>query len=141
MIGAANEAAKAPATGELRLIAGQEPGQQSRQQTGQSIRRYLEEGNINTVDCEKFDLFWRAYPSRGTRTNPKKPAKAKFISAIKNGALADDIIRGAQNYAASIKRDGTNPQYVQQAQTWLNQQGWEGYQHAHVEKPRAYAPI
>jgi hypothetical protein len=138
---ARNEAARDPVAGELRLIVGQETGQQSRQETGQNIRRYLEEGNINTVDVECFDTFWRAYPSRGSRTNPKKPAKAKFISAIKDGATAEKIIRGAENYAASIKRDGTDPQYVQQAQTWLNQQGWEGYQRAHVEKPRAYAPI
>ena len=138
---ATNEAARAPVTGTLRLITGQEAGQQPRQQTRQSKRRYLEEGNKNTVDCKFFNLFWRAYPSRGSRTNPKKPARAKFISAIKGGATAEEIIRGAENYAASIERDGLKPQFVQQAQTWLNQQGWEGYQHDFVEKPRAYAPI
>jgi hypothetical protein len=72
----------------------------------------------------EFEAFWRAYPSRGSHSNPKKPAVAKFAAAIKRGVDPGLIIAGAERYSANVKRTGTDPQYVAQAVTWLNQERW-----------------
>ncbi len=97
------------------------------------------EGKVdNTVDStadEQFDEFWRTYPSRGRHSNPKKPARAKFEVALKRGVEGWAIIRGAQNYAAYVEREGTDPKYVAQAQTWLTQDRWTQYQEAAGDKP------
>ena len=91
-----------------------------------------EEYTVDSTADEPFDEFWRAYPSRGRHSNPQKPARAKFEVALKRGVSGWAIIRGAQNYAAYIEREGTNPKYVAQAKTWLNEERWVQYQEAAV---------
>ena len=49
---------------------------------------------------------------------------------VKRDVAAAGIIRGAQNYAAYVEREHTNPKYVPQAQTWLHQERWTQYQEA-----------
>lgn len=90
---------------------------------------------VASLADEQFEVFWRAYPSRRPHSNPKKPARAKFETAVKRGVAATDIIRAAKNYAAYVEREGTNPKYVAQAQTWLNQERWAQYQEAAVTEP------
>ncbi len=51
---------------------------------------------------------------------------------------AADIIRGAERYTAYVEREATDPKYVAQAQTWLNQERWAQYKEAAVTEP---API
>ncbi len=82
-----------------------------------------------------FEDFWRAYPSRRPHSNPKKPARAKFEAALKHGAAAADIIRGAECYAAYVEREHTNPKYVAQAKTWLGEERWTQYQEAAGGEP------
>ncbi len=74
------------------------------------------------------EVFWKTFPTRRDHSNPKKPARAKFDAALKRGVGAAVIIRGAQNYAAYVEREGTDPKYVAQAVTWLNQDRWTQYQ-------------
>ncbi len=80
-------------------------------------------------------MFWRTYPDRRPHSNPKKPALAKFETALKRGVAAADIIRGAERYAAYVKREGTDPKFVAQAVTWLNQDRWTQYQEAAGGEP------
>ncbi len=82
------------------------------------------------VSDQQFGAFWRNYPSKGRHPNPKKPARTKFEAALKRGVSGWDIIRGAQNFAAYVEREGTDPKYVPQAKTWLNQERWAQYQEA-----------
>ena len=97
------------------------------------------EGKVdNTVDStagEQFDEFWRTYPSRRPHSNPKKPARAKYEAALKRGVAGWAIIRGAQNYAAYVEREGTDPKFVAQAKTWLNEERWVQYQEAAGGEP------
>jgi len=98
-------------------------------------RRKLEgrkERNTLTVDqtAMRFQEFWRAYPSREPHANPNKPAHAKFDVAVKGGTDPEVIIRGAENYAAYVRQEGTDPKYVAQAVTWLSQKRWTDYQAA-----------
>jgi len=86
----------------------------------------------------EFDTFWQSYPSRQSYGNPKKPALAKFTAAVKNGAPPEDIIRGAQNYAAHVRGERIEPKYVAQAQTWLSQERWAEYQSAMPASEAAY---
>ena len=96
----------------------------------------LKESNtVASLTARQFDEFWSIYPSRRSHSNPKKPARAKFEAALKRGAVAADIIRGAENYAAYVEREGTDPKYVAQAQTWINQERWTQYQEAVVTEP------
>ena len=57
-----------------------------------------------------------------------KPARLKFEAAVKRGTEPADIIRGAEIYRATIEGDGTDPRYIAQAGTWLNQERWNDYQ-------------
>jgi hypothetical protein len=82
-----------------------------------------------------FETFWRVYPSRGSHSNPKKPAREKFEAATRRGVNPTIIIRGAENYRTLIERGETNPRFVAQAVTWLNQERWNDYQEA-PEPPR-----
>ncbi len=86
----------------------------------------------------EFETFWQLYPSRRPHSNPKKPALAKFTAAVKNGTPPEDMIRGAQNYAAFVRHERTEPKYVAQAQTWLNQERWTEYQSAMPVSEAAY---
>lgn len=79
-------------------------------------------------DAVSFDKFWDEYPPRRTHSNPKKPARAKFDAAVRNGVDPAAIIRGAKNYARYVQREGTDARYTAQAMTWLNQDRWEQYQ-------------
>ena len=87
------------------------------------------EGNNNKADVhslaeQQFETFWQTMPSRGRHPNPKKAAKAKFLAAVKNGVPAGEIIAGAQAYADYCQAENTDPQYIAQAVTWINQERW-----------------
>jgi len=73
-----------------------------------------------------FEKFWTIYPLRAN--NPKKPAKQKFEAAIKRGISPEDIIRGAQNYAALCKAENKEPKFIAQAVTFINQERWNDFQ-------------
>ena len=116
---------------------------QGRDQAGPKVGPPKKEGKEgkeenHTVDSlvdQQFEVFWRAYPSRRPHSNPKKPARAKFETAVKRGVAAADIIRGAEHYGAYVEREHTDPKFVAQAQTWLNQERWTQYQEAAGGKP------
>ena len=55
--------------------------------------------------------------------------------ALKHGTAAADIIRGAEHYAAYIEREHTNPKYVAQAKTWLNEERWAQYHEEAATEP------
>ena len=76
-----------------------------------------------------FESFWRVYPDRGDHTKPKKPAKEKFLAAVKDGVDPEAIIRGADHYRRVMSRhQGDERRYVKQPANWLNQRLWEQYQ-------------
>jgi hypothetical protein len=76
-------------------------------------------------DAGSFDEFWRVYPSRRPHSNPKEPARLKFENLIKRGVDPAKIVTGAQYYRETIERERTDPRYVAQAVTWLNQKRFE----------------
>ena len=82
-----------------------------------------------------FDRFWDAYPSRRPHPNPKKPALLAFEAAISHGTDPETVIRGAQNYAAHIAAEDTEPKFVAQAKNWLKDERWV----EHQEPPRPSA--
>jgi hypothetical protein len=72
---------------------------------------------------EKFEEFWKVYPSR-EGPNPKKPAKEKFLSNVKAGADPDAIIAAAKRLATGeAKNIGTR--FISMATTWLYQERWK----------------
>ncbi len=88
-----------------------------------------------------FAKFWHKFPSRRPHSNPKKPAKQKFEAALKRGVPVEVLIRGAENYAAYIAREGADARFTAQAVTWLHQERWTEYQKRPEEPPREVAPI
>ena len=79
---------------------------------------------MGVIAATQFEAFWRVYPSRRPHTNPKKTAREKFTAAIKRGIDPQAIIEGAKRYGEYTQREGTNPQFIKQAKTWLNQECW-----------------
>jgi hypothetical protein len=96
-------------------------------------------GGISAKVEEDFLAFWQVFPSRRPHSNPKKPASAKFIAAVKAGTDPADIIRGAEAYAAYVAAQRTDPQYIKQAATWLNQECWTENHQPPIQEPRRYA--
>jgi hypothetical protein len=73
---------------------------------------------------DPFDLFWSIYPNR-EGSNPRKPAKTKFETLVRDGADPDAIIAGATRYADELTaQNKLNTVYVAQAKTWLTQERW-----------------
>lgn len=87
-----------------------------------------------------FEDFWKAYPSRASFGNPRKPALLKFASAIKQGIDPGQIIAGAKRYAEDVRRNNTEPQYVAQAKTWLSHERWNDQpkQSTQASRPMAF---
>jgi hypothetical protein len=74
---------------------------------------------------DRFEDFWQAYPKRDG-SNPKEPARKRFVAAVKSGVEADAIIDGAKAYsAAEAKRGNVGSPYIAQAVTWLTQRRWQ----------------
>ncbi len=69
---------------------------------------------------DAFERFRRAYPRR---SGPWKPAREKFIRLIKAGEPADEIVRGAEEFARLKAND--DPQFIPMPATWLNQERWK----------------
>lgn len=71
--------------------------------------------------------FWPAYPKRDG-ANPRKPARDKFLIAVKSGHDPQAIIGGLRRYAGDLaKSNQIGTKYVAQAVTWINQARWEDY--------------
>ena len=73
-----------------------------------------------TSSPDPFQQFWAVYPRR---KEPKAAAKA-LTKALKDGAHLDEILAGAERYAAEVERGGFAPQFVKYPATWLNKGCW-----------------
>lgn len=82
---------------------------------------------------DAFERFWSAYPHRGDKSDPKKPARAKFDKAVRDGVDPELIVRAAERYRAVSA--GGDPQFNAQAATWLAQERWDQYAAAAVGVP------
>jgi len=111
--------------------------QTDQQQTIEHTRapRASRQRDYDQEGASQFEAFWPVYPSRRPHANPRKPARDKFVAAVKRGIDPAVIIRGAENYRAAIERAGTDPRYIAQAMTWLHQERWNDDQQA-PEPPR-----
>ena len=78
-----------------------------------------------------FNEFWAVYPIRAGNRDKSAAVKA-FNAALKRGADPNQIIDGARAYAAFSSVTGKlKTEYIRQARTWLNANGWtETYEHA-----------
>jgi hypothetical protein len=79
------------------------------------------------VYAKHFTRFWEAYPHRGGRTDPKKPAADKFAIKVRAGINPEDIIAAAERYAEHVAEHKLELQYVPQAVKWLNQEYFNGF--------------
>ena len=77
-------------------------------------------------DPEGFAEFWAAYPRRSGSVD-RKPAAKAFRAALTRADL-ETILHGAKRYAADMQATGKlGTEYVKQARTWLNADGWAEY--------------
>ena len=72
----------------------------------------------------RFAEFWQVYPSRGEYLDGEEPARRSFEAAVARGADPEEIIDGAQRYAAHAAKTGMEPRYVVRAERWLKEQRW-----------------
>lgn len=69
-----------------------------------------------------FERFWSAYPRRVA----KRGAQEKFIRIVQRGeATAEQLIAGAERFAAQMRREDRPLEKVAHPTTWLNQGRWE----------------
>lgn len=66
--------------------------------------------------------FWPAYPKRDG-SNPKQPAKVKFVAHLKSGIDPAEIVAGVKAYSIFMAND--EPRFVMQATRFLNQKCWQ----------------
>lgn len=111
-----------------------------RDQQGTTREEDKESKKDSIVDLA-FKKLRAVYPSRRPGSNPWKPALEKFRLKVKAGVQAEDIVRGAEGFAATIAQrreregDAFNPvTAVCQAVTFINQHRWEQYM-AEAEAP------
>lgn len=78
---------------------------------------------------EFWQEFWQAKPSRGkNQANPKEPARAKFIAAVRAGTDPHKIIAAAKEWARQEQANGNlNTKFVPTAVVWLNQKRFNDY--------------
>jgi hypothetical protein len=85
-----------------------------------------------TFEPPEFQDFWKVYPPRLGARDRKAAVKA-FRAALKR-ATAEEILAGARGYAAEMHAKGKiNTEYVRQARTWLNADGWKEYDQESVK--------
>lgn len=122
-----------------------EVGRGSTSGMGAEERNQLTSHLTDTRDrtlLEEFQTFWRSYPSRRPHSRPRKPALKSFTAAVKHGAAAAEIIRGAENFAEHVRHEGGDPRYIPMPATWLNQERWADFQEAPAKpEPMEIAPL
>jgi hypothetical protein len=89
----------------------------------------------------QFEAFWQAYPSRSPHPNPKKLARANFEAVIKRGVDPAIIVAGAERYARYAAAERTDPKYIAQAATWLNQERWTEPYELRGNRPNGHMPF
>ncbi len=62
----------------------------------------------------QFEEFWKAYPSRGDRGNPKAPARKLFIAAVKRGVEPEKIVAAVQALVG-FDRQKVGTEFIPQA--------------------------
>ena len=71
-----------------------------------------------------FEIFWKAYPKR---SGNKTLVFERYKVARKEGT-AEELLRGAQNYAAECKADnegrGRGAKFIKWPQGWLSEKRW-----------------
>ena len=97
------------------------------------LTSHLTDNVLDGAHLEPFQFFWRTYPSRKPHSNPRKTALKSFNAALARGNAADDINRGAENFAEHARREGGDPKFIPMAATWLNQERWTEHQEAPPE--------
>lgn len=82
-----------------------------------------------------FEILWATAPQK--RGN-KKPAKEKYLTALKSGATPELILATMKRYAH--ERRGKDAQYTQRVSTWLHQRPWENGDDERSNEPAALWP-
>jgi len=75
---------------------------------------------------EAFEAFWRAYPSRSPKTNPKAPAAERFAKLVAGGEVAaETLIAQAAAYGVMCRILQTPPKWIMMASSFLGEkEGW-----------------
>ncbi len=92
------------------------------------------------IDPEGFEEFWAIYPKRNGSAD-RKPAIKAFIPAVKRAGSLETLLHGAKRYAAECRDKGKiGTEFVKQARTWLNADGWAEYE-VHVSSSGIATPM
>lgn len=83
--------------------------------------------SIRAREAARFfdEQFWPAFPKRDG-SNPKEPAKKKFMAAVVSGENPEEILAGAIRLEQDLRRQGALlSKFVPQCVTWINQRRWK----------------
>jgi hypothetical protein len=68
-------------------------------------------------------VFWGAYPKKVD----KLAAVRAWRAVLRKNINTADVVHAATRYAAQVRRDGTEKQFVKNPATWLNAGSYEDY--------------
>lgn len=86
-----------------------------------------------------FERFWAAYPRRPG--DARHMALVNFAKLMKAGESAEALIASAGAYAKHIADRATDPIFIQQAKTWLNQRRFEDFPASAPSAPSPEGPV
>lgn len=91
--------------------------------------------NVKKEYTSEFESFWSIYP----RQKEKSKAFKCWGSRSKEGTSPDDMIKAAKNYAAEVKRKGTQEDYIKLPATFLGpSKPYEDYMKTSIEKVNSF---
>lgn len=80
-----------------------------------------EDINHISIENDRFDLFWQAYP----RKTGKAYAKKCFDKLKPSAELTERMIKAIEEQKRSLEWKRDNGQYIPNPSTWLNQGRWD----------------
>lgn len=104
----------------------------------ETTRSFVQTGTTSSAvaDVDRFPEFWTIYPNK----KAKQPALRAWAKALKK-VSADVIITGAVGYAAYVKAQNKDLEFVAHGATWLNQERYADYQPPPEMVPDTREPI
>ncbi len=68
-----------------------------------------------------FERFWAAFPKH----DHQEGARTEYKRAIKSGEVThEQLLTGAENYAARCEAESTSSRYIKLAKNWLRDKRW-----------------
>lgn len=108
--------------------------------TPDNTKEDTKENIYRTFLVDSFGTFWDHYPRKVAKDNARKSYEKLMRSLRKKHSkkehqvFADQLAQSSKNYAAYVKAEKVEDQFVLHGSTYLNQRRFEDYQNVKIRK-------